>query len=57
MDHPRASAPAQGYGWLFSVRHVTALRHGAVVGLTAVIAAQLVAPKCRAAAISATSSA
>jgi len=49
-----ASALAPGYGWLFAARVVTALPHGAVFGLAAVIAAQLVPPERRPAAISAT---
>ena len=49
-----ASALAPGYGWLFAARVVTALPHGAVFGLAAVIAAQLVPPQRRPAAISAT---
>lgn len=49
-----ASALAPGYGWLFAARMLTALPHGAVFGLAAVIAAQLVAPQRRPAAISAT---
>jgi len=49
-----ASALAPGYGWLFAARVVTALPHGAVFGLAAVVAAQLVPPERRHAAISAT---
>ena len=49
-----ASALAPGYGCLFAARVVTALPHGAVFGLAAVIAAQLVPPERRPAAISAT---
>ncbi len=48
-----ASALSLGYGSLFAARVVTALPHGAVFGLAAVVAAQLVAPQRRAAAISA----
>lgn len=48
-----ASALSLSYGALFAARVVTALPHGAVFGLAAVVAAQLVAPQRRAAAISA----
>lgn len=49
-----ASALAPGFGTLFLARVVTALPHGAVFGLSAVIAADLVAPERRATAITAT---
>jgi DHA1 family inner membrane transport protein len=49
-----ASALAPSFGWLFAARTVTALPHGAVFGLAVVIAAQLVAPERRPAAVSAT---
>ena len=46
------SALAPSFGWLFVARVFTALPHGAVFGLSAVVAAQLVEPSRRAAAIS-----
>ena len=49
-----AAAAAPSFGTLFAARFVTALPHGAVFGLSAVIAAQLVAPERRATAIAAT---
>lgn len=47
-----ASALAPSFGTLFVARVITALPHGAVFGLSAVVAAQLVAPARRAQAIS-----
>lgn len=47
-----ASALAPSFGWLFAARVLTALPHGAVFGLSAVVAAQLVEPARRASAIS-----
>lgn len=49
-----AVAAAPGFGTVFAARVVTALPHGAVFGLSAVIAAQLVPPERRPAAIAAT---
>lgn len=48
-----ATAAAPGLGWLLAARVFTALPHGAVFGLAAVTAAELVRPERRAAAISA----
>ncbi len=48
------SAVAPGFGTLFAARVLTALPHGAVFGLSAVIATELVAPERRPAAIAAT---
>ncbi|MDO8209015.1 MFS transporter [Conexibacter sp. CPCC 206217] len=49
-----ASALAPSFGWLFAARVITALPHGAVFGLSVVVASQLVEPSRRAAAISLT---